>query len=49
MRFVLSKVEGEIATLKTRTTNREFTCSIEDLILVKTSYNLQKVERLQTK
>lgn len=46
MRFVLVKVEGGKATLKTRTTGKEFTTNVSDLIFIQTKHNKEKGKRL---
>jgi hypothetical protein len=46
MRFVLVRVEGEKVVLKTRTTHRQFTTNLSDLIFIETPYNIAKAKRL---
>lgn len=47
MRFVLVNVEGEVATLKTRTTNKRFTTNVNDLIFIMSSHNIYKALRIE--
>lgn len=42
MRFVLSKVENPWVTLRTRTTGKIFTTSIQDLKFIHTQHNYSK-------
>lgn len=46
MRFVLVHHGEKFAGLKTRTTRKEFMTKIEDLIFIRTKYNIAKARRL---
>lgn len=46
MRFVLIKINGTQATLKTRTTNRQFSTNVKDLIFIMTNYNINKANKI---
>ncbi len=46
MRFVLYEVNGSKARLKTRCTNKDFWTNTEDLIFIRTNYNMQKAIRI---
>ncbi len=48
MRFVLSEVNGETATLHTRTTGKRFTTNVSDLIFIKSPHNIVKGFKKQT-
>ena len=45
MRFVLVGIDGEVARLQTRTTNKDFTTSVHDLIFIKTRVNEDKAKK----
>lgn len=49
MRFVLSDVSGQHAHLSTRGTMRHFKCNLDDLIFIKSPYNIEKGESLRPK
>jgi hypothetical protein len=46
MRFVLAEDLGETVVLKTRTTNKRFTCKKSDLIWIDTHCNNNKAHRI---
>lgn len=45
MRFVLVEVDGNIARLQTRKTNKDFTTSIHDLVFISSNYNKDKAKK----
>lgn len=47
MRFVLKSYGNGIATLYTRTTRKEFTTRVEDLIFIETPHNIQKADKIE--
>jgi hypothetical protein len=42
MRFVLVEINGDVATMATRTTNKKFNTNIRDLIFINSNHNKQK-------
>lgn len=50
MRFILVRIKGNLAYMKTRNTLKKFWTPIESLIFITTSYNIRKAKYiLQTK
>jgi hypothetical protein len=44
MRFFLTEINGNYATLQTRETRRKFKTRVKDLIFINTRYNLEKAK-----
>lgn len=49
MRFVLDRVEGSKAHLRTRTTGKNFTTNVSDLIFIESKHNKRKADLLENK
>lgn len=48
MRFVLVELNGDVATMATRTTNKKFNCKIDDLIFIYSSHNKDKAKKIES-
>lgn len=42
MRFVLVDIKGDLARLRTRTTNKDFWANVSDLIFIQSKTNIKK-------
>ena len=48
MRFVLVELNGDVATMATRTTNKKFNCQIGDLIFINSPHNKNKAKMIES-